>query len=349
MPVPIVTIFGGSGFIGRQVAQRHGPRRLAGAGRGPPAERGELRPALRRGRPGRADPGQHPRRGLDAARAIAGADAVINCTGILAESRQADLRRRCSTKAPPASPGISAEEGVARLVHISAIGADPKSDSHYAAAKGRGEAAVRAAFPAAVILRPSIVFGADDSFFNRFGAMARILAGPAAGRPRDPLPAGLRQGRGRRRRDRRHHRRRPRRLRARRPRGGHLPRADAAAPAGSSSAGGCSSRSRSGWRRIQAWVFDLAPRLTGGLVEQQAPHPRPGPAARPRQRGLAARPRPRRPRRHADRDGRRARELPLRLPPARPVRRHDQTPPRTCARGPDAWSIIPTWSPPSSA
>jgi NADH dehydrogenase len=106
--------------------------------------------------------------------AIAGASAVINCTGILSEAGKQTFEALLA-EGPARIARISAEQGVARLVHVSAIGADPKSDSHYAAAKGRGEAAVREAFPAAVVLRPSIVFGADDSFFNRFGAMARIL------------------------------------------------------------------------------------------------------------------------------------------------------------------------------
>ena len=218
MPVPIVTIFGGSGFIGRYVAQRMARAgwRVRVAVRRP--ERGGFRPPLRRGRPGRADPGQHPRRGLDPRAPSPGParSSTASASWPRAASRPST---RCSTEGAARIARISAEEGVGRLVHISAIGADPDSDSLYAAAKGRGEAAVRAAFPAAVILRPSIVFGDDDSFFNRFGAMARMLAGPAADRPRDPLPAGLRRRRGRGRRGRRHHRRRARRLRARRPRG----------------------------------------------------------------------------------------------------------------------------------
>ncbi len=71
--------------------------------------------------------------------------------------------------------GAAASAGVKRLVHISAIGADPASDSRYAATKGEGEAAVRAAFPGATILRPSIVFGPEDNFFNRFAGMSRML------------------------------------------------------------------------------------------------------------------------------------------------------------------------------
>src|SRR5262249_37140547 len=68
-----------------------------------------------------------------------------------------------------------AAAGATRLVHVSAIGADPVADSHYAATKGQGETAVREAFPSATILRPSIVFGPEDGFFNRFADLARYL------------------------------------------------------------------------------------------------------------------------------------------------------------------------------
>jgi NADH dehydrogenase len=70
---------------------------------------------------------------------------------------------------------LAATAGVARLVHISAIGADPHAASRYAATKGIGEAMLREAFPGATILRPSLVFGAEDALFNRFAAMARML------------------------------------------------------------------------------------------------------------------------------------------------------------------------------
>jgi NADH dehydrogenase len=104
---------------------------------------------------------------------IRGADAVVNCVGILNgvgrntfDAVQADGAGRIARSA--------AAEGVGRLVHVSAIGADPGSDSDYARTKGLGEAAVLAAFPAAVILRPSIIFGTEDGFFNRFAAMSRL-------------------------------------------------------------------------------------------------------------------------------------------------------------------------------
>ena len=172
MSVPIVTVFGGSGFIGRYITQR-----LARAGF-------RVRVAVRRpddayfvrpyGVVGQVEPIQaNIRDEASTRRAIAGADAVVNCVGILAEAGAQTFGAVVDEGAGRVAR-IAAEEGVGRLVHVSAIGADADSDSAYAAAKGRGEAAVRAAFPGAVILRPSIVFGTEDEFFNRFGRMARV-------------------------------------------------------------------------------------------------------------------------------------------------------------------------------
>lgn len=173
MPVPIVTIFGGSGFIGRYLAQR-----MARAG-------WRVRVAVRRpheamfvrpyGVVGQVEPIQANIRDEASTRAaIAGADAVVNCVGILAEGGAQTFAAVVHEGAARIAR-IAAEEGVGRLVHVSAIGADASSDSLYAAAKGKGEDAVRAAFPGAIILRPSIVFGTEDRFFNRFASMARML------------------------------------------------------------------------------------------------------------------------------------------------------------------------------
>lgn len=181
MPVPIATVFGGSGFIGRYVTQRlarAGWRVRVAVRR--PEEAGFVRPY---GFVGQVEPVQANIRDEASTRAaIAGSQAVVNCVGVLAESGKQTFEALLD-KGPALIARLCAEQGVQQFVHVSAIGADPASDSHYAAAKGRGEAAVRAAFPAAVILRPSVVFGIDDSFFNRFGAMARIspvlpLVGP---------------------------------------------------------------------------------------------------------------------------------------------------------------------------
>ncbi len=104
---------------------------------------------------------------------LAGSNAVVNCVGILAESGRQTFER-VHYLGPARLARLAREAGVERLVHISAIGADPRSRSAYARSKAQGEAAVRDAFPTATILRPSIVFGPEDQFFNRFAAMAMI-------------------------------------------------------------------------------------------------------------------------------------------------------------------------------
>ncbi len=172
MPVPNVTVFGGSGFIGRYVTQRlarAGWRVRVAVRR--PSEAGFVRPY---GVVGQVEPIQANIRDEASTRAaIAGSQSVINCVGVLAEVGKQTFDALLD-QGPARIARLCAAEGVTNFVHVSAIGADPASDSRYAAAKGRGEAAVRAASPAAVILRPSIIFGTDDSFFNRFGAMARL-------------------------------------------------------------------------------------------------------------------------------------------------------------------------------
>ncbi|MEZ5667396.1 MAG: complex I NDUFA9 subunit family protein [Alphaproteobacteria bacterium] len=167
-----VTIFGGSGFIGRHVV------RLLAA-------RGDLvRVAVRdtdsalflkpMGDVGQVTPVAAPI-GDDArvAAACHGADLVINLVGILYERG----RQRFHTVHVEGARRVvqaARQAGATGMVHMSALGADPHSDSDYAASKAAGEAAVREAFPEAVILRPSVVFGPEDDFFNRFAAMARL-------------------------------------------------------------------------------------------------------------------------------------------------------------------------------
>jgi len=104
---------------------------------------------------------------------LAGKDALINCVGILKEtgSQKFDIVHH---QAPARLARLAREAGVERLIHVSAIGADPRSTSAYARSKAAGEQAVRDAFPTATILRPSIVFGPEDDFFNRFAAMATM-------------------------------------------------------------------------------------------------------------------------------------------------------------------------------
>ncbi|MGF1447602.1 MAG: complex I NDUFA9 subunit family protein [Pikeienuella sp.] len=169
---PLVTVIGGSGFVGRYIAQamaREGWRVRVACRR--PHEAHFVRPY---GVVGQVEPVQcNIRDDASTARAIQGAQVVINCVGILFEagkntfdSVQADGAARAAR--------LAAEAGVARFVQISAIGADAASPADYARTKAAGEAAVTAAFPSATILRPSIVFGAEDQFFNRFAGMARM-------------------------------------------------------------------------------------------------------------------------------------------------------------------------------
>ena len=168
----LVTIVGGSGFVGRYIA-----RRLAKDG-------WRIRVAVRRpnealfvktyGVVGQVEPVACNIRDEASLRAVMrGADAVVNCVGILNRSGRNTFDAVQAEGAGRVAK-IAAEMGVARLVHVSAIGADKASDSDYARTKAEGEAAVLAAFPTAVILRPSIIFGPEDGFFNRFAGMARF-------------------------------------------------------------------------------------------------------------------------------------------------------------------------------
>lgn len=168
----LATVFGGSGFIGRYVVTnlaRDGWMVRAAVRR--PDEALFLKTA---GVVGQVTPvAANVRDRASVARAVEGADAVVNLVGILHESGrqrfqavQADGARTIAEEA--------ARAGVRHLVHISAIGADPNSNSSYARTKAAGEAAVRQAFPKATILRPSIVFGPEDGFFNRFAKLVQI-------------------------------------------------------------------------------------------------------------------------------------------------------------------------------
>ncbi|MDB5364711.1 MAG: 3-beta-hydroxy-delta(5)-steroid dehydrogenase [Rhodospirillales bacterium] len=169
---PVATIFGGTGFIGRHALKkltgsdiviRVATRTLANAAylRTGGAV-GQVVPIL-------VDP--YDDRMLAAA--IDGADVVINLVGILAERGKSTFQR-VQAELPARIGAAATRAGVQRVVHISAIGADPNATSRYAATKGEGERALRAAFAAATILRPSIVFGSEDAFFNRFASMAQL-------------------------------------------------------------------------------------------------------------------------------------------------------------------------------
>jgi uncharacterized protein YbjT (DUF2867 family) len=165
-------VFGGGGFIGRHLV-----RRLGKAGmtvRIPSRHVSRLGALKTAGVVGQIVPeivGSFD--AAELAATIQGADIVINLIGILAESRANGFTRLHAT-VPGLIAAAAAAAGVKRLIHVSALGADAHSTSAYAASKAAGEAAVLEAFPQATILRPSIVFGPEDKFFNRFAAMALL-------------------------------------------------------------------------------------------------------------------------------------------------------------------------------
>ncbi|MEK4032627.1 complex I NDUFA9 subunit family protein [Methylocystis sp. IM3] len=169
----VVTVFGGSGFVGRYVVRalaRDGWRVRIACRR--PDLAFHLQP---QGRVGQVMAVQanvrHPE---SVAAALRGASAVVNLVGILAEGGAQTFSKVQSEGARAIAEAAKAA-GIDTVVHVSAIGADPKGASAYARSKAEGEAAMLAAAPSAVILRPSVIFGQEDDFFNRFGAMARFF------------------------------------------------------------------------------------------------------------------------------------------------------------------------------
>ncbi|MBO9547399.1 complex I NDUFA9 subunit family protein [Caulobacter sp.] len=169
----LVTVFGGSGFVGGQVV-----RALAKAGH-------RVRVAVRN--PNLAyrmrmlgDVGQievvqaNVRNAASVARALNGAEAAVNLVGVLWESGRQKFQTLHVMGARTVAEQARAA-GVKRLVQISALGADAESPSKYARTKAAGEQAVREVFPGAVVIRPSIVFGPEDRFFNKFGQMAALF------------------------------------------------------------------------------------------------------------------------------------------------------------------------------
>ncbi|HWU14139.1 MAG TPA: complex I NDUFA9 subunit family protein [Caulobacter sp.] len=169
----LVTVFGGSGFVGGQVV-----RALAKAGH-------RVRVAVRN--PNLAyrmrmlgDVGQievvqaNIRNTPSVARAVDGAEAVVNLVGVLWENGRQKFQTLHVMGAKTVAEQAKAA-GAKRLVQVSALGADVNSSSKYQRTKAEGEAAVRAVFPGAVVIRPSVVFGAEDKFFNKFGQMAALF------------------------------------------------------------------------------------------------------------------------------------------------------------------------------
>jgi NADH dehydrogenase len=176
----LVTVFGGSGFLGRHVVRALAKRgyRIRAAVRRPDLA-GFLRPMGRVGQIHGVQANLRYPASVDAA--VRDADAVVNLVGILYErgrQRFDDVQARGAEAVAQAAKSVGA-----RLLHVSAIGADADSLSYYAQSKAEGERRVLATLPEAVIVRPSIMFGPEDDFFNRFAALARLA-------PALPLPGG---------------------------------------------------------------------------------------------------------------------------------------------------------------
>jgi len=181
----VVTVFGGSGFLGRYAVEalaRDGWRVCAAVRR--PELAGHLQPL---GEVGQIYAVQANVRYPDAvARAVTNAEAVVNLAGIFTEQG----RQKFEAVHVAGARGIAKsarEAGVRSLVHVSAIGAEPKSSSRYARSKAAGEEAVLDEFPQSMILRTAVAFGPEDRLFNRFAALARVS-------PVIPLIGGGRSG-----------------------------------------------------------------------------------------------------------------------------------------------------------
>src|ERR1700750_2922082 len=167
----LVTVFGGSGFLGRNVVRalaKHAYRTRVAVRR--PELAGHLQPLGRVGQIHTVQANLRYPASVEAA--MRDSHVAINLVGILAES---GAQRFTAVQAEGAETIAKAAAAAgARMVHVSAIGADETSTSAYARAKAAGETAVAAALPSAIIMRPSVVFGPEDQFTNRFAALARL-------------------------------------------------------------------------------------------------------------------------------------------------------------------------------
>lgn len=168
----LVTIYGGSGFVGRYIAQKmaqEGWRVRVAVRR--PNEAMQVKPY---GVVGQVEPVFCNIRDDESVRsAMLGANAVVNCVGILDENgpnKFAAIQHEGAKRVAQ----IASEQKVQQLVHLSSIGADANSESKYSKSKALGEAAVLKEFPSAIILRPSVIFGPEDRFFNKFAKMSGL-------------------------------------------------------------------------------------------------------------------------------------------------------------------------------
>ncbi|MBB5706354.1 complex I NDUFA9 subunit family protein [Sphingopyxis panaciterrulae] len=163
----LITVFGGGGFVGRYVVQKL----LARGARVRVAQREPRQATFLKPLGGLGQMqfvAVDVREATGVARAVQGSDAVVNLVGSFDDMEAVHAKGAANIAAAARQAGVRA------LVHVSAIGADTASPSAYGRSKGGGEAAVRAAFPTAAILRPSIVFGREDRFINRFAALIRM-------------------------------------------------------------------------------------------------------------------------------------------------------------------------------
>lgn len=167
-----VCVVGGSGFIGRYVVKRLAARgAVVSVVSRHASEARFLKPMGDVGQIALIDAGLADEAALAAA--LQGASAVVSSVGILYE-RGRQRFQLLHVDGPARLARLAAAAGARHFVHVSALSADARAASAYARSKAEGEAAVKAAFPAATILRPSLVFGPEDDFFNRFGALARV-------------------------------------------------------------------------------------------------------------------------------------------------------------------------------
>ena len=169
----LITVFGGSGFVGRHVVRALAQRgwRVRVAVRRPDLA-GHLQPM---GNVGQVMPVQANLRYPESvAQALRGADGVVNLVGILYETGRQSFDK-VQAEGPGTVAAAAKRAGIEQLVHVSALGADANSEAAYSRSKAAGEAAVLSHVPGAVVLRPSIVFGPEDNFFNQFAGLARIL------------------------------------------------------------------------------------------------------------------------------------------------------------------------------